>query len=82
MSIVYLLSSSFTRTVSISLIIALPLSYFALREWLDQFIYRVDLELWYFILAGFMALLITWLTVGMQTIKASKVNPLSILKED
>jgi predicted permease len=81
MRIVYLLSGEFTRMVLISIIIALPLSYLLLSSWLDSFALKIDLEPWYFIGAGLIALLIAWLTVGVQAVKASRVNPIQTLRE-
>ncbi|CAN5167122.1 hypothetical protein BH23BAC1_BH23BAC1_22740 [soil metagenome] len=81
-SIVYLLSSDFTKMVLIAIFIALPISYFIARNWLDNFAYKIDLEWWYFISAGLIALIVAWLTVGTQAIKAAGVNPAVCLKDD
>jgi ABC-type antimicrobial peptide transport system permease subunit len=80
--IVRLLSSDFTRTVLIAITIALPVSYLIARKWLTEFAYRIDLEWWFFAGSGIMALLIAWFTVGLQTIKAARVNPTECLKEE
>jgi len=80
LGIVYLLSGDFTKTVIVSIVIALPVSYFMTKHWLDSFAFRVDLEWWYFIGAGLGALIIAWITVGMHTVKAARVNPTQCLK--
>ncbi len=80
--IVYLLSSDFTKMVFIAILIALPVSYFIAQRWLESFAFRIDLEWWYFIGAGLVALLIAWFTVGMQTVKAARVNPLDCLRDE
>jgi ABC-type antimicrobial peptide transport system permease subunit len=80
--IVYLLSSEFARIVFTSIIIAVPLSYFMARYWLDSFAFRIELEWWYFISAGLMALIIALLTVGMQAVKAARVNPVNNLRTE
>ena len=80
--IIRMLSADFTRMVLIAIIIALPVSYFIAKYWLGGFAYRVDLEWWFFIGAGLMALLIAWFTVGIQTIKAARINPAQTLKEE
>ena len=80
--IIYLLSSDFTKMVLAAIIIALPLSYLLAKNWLDNFAYRVALEWWFFVGAGLLALLITWLTVGIQTVKAAKINPSECLKDE
>ncbi|MEO5977377.1 MAG: ABC transporter permease [Chryseolinea sp.] len=81
-SIVYLLSSEFTKIVAVAIAIALPVSYFMMKQWLGSFAYPIPLELWYFIVAGSVAILISWLTVGIQALKASYVNPVQCLKEE
>lgn len=79
-SIVYLLSGDFTKLVLTAIIIALPLSYLVAKGWLDSFAYQIELELWYFIAAGLIALVVAWLTVGVQAIKAANINPVKALK--
>ena len=81
-SIVYLLSGDFTKLVVISICISLPLSYFIVKYWLQNFEYRIDLEWWYFVGAGLAALAIAWLTVGTQAVKAASVNPVHSLKDE
>lgn len=80
--IVYLLSGDFTKIVLISIFLALPLSYLLTEKWLSSFAYRIDLEPWYFISAGLLALFIAWLTVGTQAIKAANINPSQCLKDE
>ncbi|WP_161888539.1 ABC transporter permease [Pontibacter russatus] len=80
-NIVYLLSSDFTKLVLASILAALPLSFLLVKYWLDNFAYRIDLEAWYFISAGLAALLIAWFTVGMQAIKAARINTVQCLKD-
>lgn len=81
-SIIYLLSLDFTKMVLVSIAIALPISYFMSKRWLDGFAFKVELQWWYFIAAGVMALIITWLTVGTQAVKAAAVNPAKCLKDE
>jgi len=63
-----------------SIVIALPISYLITKNWLYSFAYRTNLELWYFIGAGLAALIITWLTIGLQAFKAASENPVKSLK--
>ena len=79
--IVFLLSGDFTKTVLISILVALPLSYFLSHYWLESFAYKTPLEWWYFVAAGLIALCIAWLTVSVQAFKAARVNPVKCLKE-
>ena len=78
--IIYLLSVDFTKLIFASLIIALPVSYYLTKNWLDSFAYRIDLSLWYFVIAGLITLIIAWLTVGIQAIKAATANPVKSLR--
>jgi predicted lysophospholipase L1 biosynthesis ABC-type transport system permease subunit len=80
--IVRLLSADFTRMVIMAIVIALPMSYYIAKNWLDNFAYKIDLAWWYFAGAGCIALLISWFTVGLQTVKAARVNPAECLKEE
>lgn len=80
-NIVRLLSGDFTKLVLISIFVALPISYFVASDWLQGFAYSVSLKWWFFALAGGSALLIAWLTVGFQTIKAAAINPAQCLRD-
>ncbi len=78
--IVMLLSRDFTKLVGIAFLIAAPVAYFAMQHWLQDFVYRTELQPLIFILAGVLALLIAWLTVGYQAIKAALTNPVEALR--
>ena len=81
-SIVRLLSSDFTRMVLVAIVIALPLSYLAAQRWLQDFAFHIELRWWYFAGAGLLALLIAWFTVGLQTVRAARVNPVECLRDE
>jgi putative ABC transport system permease protein len=81
-SIVRILSEEFMMPVAASILIALPLSYVMCKYWLQSFAYQVDLHLWYFLGAGLLSLLISWLTVGMQAIKAANIDPIKCLRDE
>jgi ABC-type antimicrobial peptide transport system permease subunit len=80
--IVKLLSADFTRLVVIAIVISIPIGYIIIHRWLGNFAYRIELHWWYFAGAGVVTLLITWFTVGMQTVKAALINPVECLKEE
>jgi putative ABC transport system permease protein len=82
LNIIYTLSKDFTIPVVVAITIALPISYVLTRYWLNSFAYRIELQLWYFVAAGFAALFISWLTVSMQAIKAAHADPIKCLKQD
>jgi len=80
--IIFLLSGEFMRSIMLSICIALPISYLITTQWLETFAYRLDLNLWYFAAAAVVTLVIAWTTIGMQTMKAAKVNPASSLRSE
>lgn len=80
--IVYLLSGEFTMMVLASIAIALPTSYFFATRWLENFVFRIDLQWWIFVVSGLVALVIAWLTVGIHTMKAAGVNPVQCLRNE
>jgi len=81
-NIVMLLSGDFTRMVLLSILLGLPVAYWLLDQWLTKFAFHIDLQIWYFILSGTVALLIAWLTVASQAIKAASVNPVKCLRTE
>ncbi|MEM8967584.1 MAG: ABC transporter permease [Bacteroidota bacterium] len=81
-SITRLLTSDFTKMVLIAVTVALPISYFAAQYWLQNFAFSISLQWWYFAGAGLVALLIAWLTVGLQTVKAARINPVECLRDE
>ncbi len=80
--IVMMLSGDFTKLVLISVILALPISYYFMKDWLDGFAYKIDLSIWIFVGAALAALVIAWLTVSSQAIRAANVNPAKCLKDE
>jgi len=80
--IISLLSTDFTKMVLTAILISLPVSYLIASSWLDDFAFHIELEWWFFVGSGLLALLVAWLTVGLQTVKAARVNPTQCLKEE
>jgi putative ABC transport system permease protein len=81
-SLATLLSKDFLKLVLISNLIAFPLAWWSINQWLQEYAYHVNLEWWVFALAAFLAIVIAVLTVSYQSVKASLVNPLEHLKRD
>lgn len=81
-SIVSLLSKDFLQLVFISLVIASPIAWWAMNQWLQDFAYRIDMAWWYFALAGLLAIAISLVAVSFQSIKAALVNPVKSLKNE
>ena len=78
--IVCLLSKDFLKLVLIANIIAWPIAYYAMDQWLQSFAYRINLGIGTFILSSLIALLIALLTVSYQAIKAARANPVEALR--
>ena len=81
-NIVGLLTGDFTKMVVVAIGIALPIGYFLTQHWLQNFAFHIDLQWWYFAGVGLLALLIAWLTIGLQTVKAAQVNPIECLRDE
>ncbi|KQS32907.1 ABC transporter permease [Dyadobacter sp. Leaf189] len=81
-SLATLLSKDFLKLVLISNLIAFPLAWWSVNQWLQEYAYHVNLEWWVFALAALLAIVIAVLTVSYQSVKASLVNPLENLKGD
>ncbi|MBC7569426.1 MAG: ABC transporter permease [Spirosoma sp.] len=81
-SIVTLLSKDFLKLVLVAIIIASPLAWYAMNNWLQDFAYRIDIEWWYFALAGLLAVSIALLTVSFQSVKAALMNPIKSLRSE
>ena len=80
--IICLLSGDFTRIVLTAIVIALPVSYMLTKNWLENFAFSIELNWGYFLGAGALALLIAWITVGMQAVKAAMANPVTSLRNE
>lgn len=82
LDIVKILSIDFLRLVAIAIIIALPLTYFAMDRWLEDFAYHIDMQWWMFALAIFGVLAIAITTLGYQGIKSATANPIENLRTE
>lgn len=77
-----LLSKDFIKLVAVSCLVAFPLGWWIMGNWLKDYSYRIDIEWWIFILAGVLALLIAVLTISFQAIKAALANPVKSLRTE
>jgi putative ABC transport system permease protein len=78
--IIYLLSAEFTRLVLISCLLAVPLAYFVMKRFLQEFAYHTQINWWIFVCAGITAMVIAILTVSYQSIRVSLINPAQSLR--
>lgn len=80
--IVLLLSRDFIRLAGIAILVAFPLSWWAMSRWLQDFAYRTPLSAYVFILAGLLTLLLTLVTVGIKAVTTALMNPVKNLKTE
>ena len=80
--VVYLLSKTFTRPIIIAMVIAVPIAYYSMSKWLESFAFHVDIHWSIFVLAFVVSLLIAWLTVSYESIKAAIANPAKSLRDE
>ncbi len=81
-SIVYLLSRNFTRVILIAIVIAIPLSWYAIHQWLQGFAYHIDIGWGVFALGSLSALFIAWCTVSFESVKSAVANPVTSLRSE
>ena len=79
-NILLLLTKEFTKFVFLANIIAWPVAYFAMNNWLQNFAYRINIGIWTFILSAILALAIALITVSYQSIKAALADPVKSLR--
>jgi putative ABC transport system permease protein len=80
--IVGLLAKDFVKLIIIAAIIAFPLAWWFMNDWLKDFAYRVNISWWVFVIAGIAAILIALLTISLQSIKAAIANPVKSLRTE
>ncbi len=81
-SITFLLSKDFLKLVFVAIIIASPIAYYFMNQWLNSFAFKVEIEWWVFVLSGIFISAIALLTVSYQAIKAASMNPVKSLKTE
>lgn len=77
-----LLSRDILKLVFIAILIATPLAWWVMNQWLNNFAYRIDIEWWIFALAGGLTIGLAFFTVSFQSIKAAFANPIESLKSE
>lgn len=77
-----LLSKDFLKLVVIALLVAVPIAWYAMHQWLTGYQYRINVPIWAFFLAGFLSIIIAILTVGFLAIRAARANPTKSLRTE
>jgi ABC-type antimicrobial peptide transport system permease subunit len=80
--IVIMLSKEFTILISIAFLIASPVAWYFMHQWLHQYAYQITLGAWFFVITIVCSLVIAWLTVGYTAIKAALANPVESLRTE
>jgi putative ABC transport system permease protein len=81
-NIVYLLSTGFTKLILVATLIAIPLAWFSISSWLQNFAYHINISWLVFVFAAGTALVIAWLTVSYESVKAAVANPVNSLRTE
>ena len=81
-SVTALLSKDFLKLVGISFLIASPIAWYAMSQWLKNYSYRVNIEWWVFAITGLLSIVIALATVSFQAIKAAIANPVKSLRTE
>ena len=81
-NVLYILSKDFITLVLIAFVIAVPVTWFIMHNWLQDFAYRISIQMWVFAIAGVLAILIALLTIGIQALKAAVANPVKSLRTE
>lgn len=80
--LVGLLSKDFVRLILIAAVIAFPIAWFAMNKWLQDFVYRINIGWWVFAAAAVIAIIIAFITISTQAIKAALTNPVKSLRTE
>ena len=81
-NLLHILSGNFVRLVIIAIVIASPVAYVLMKQWLSDFVYRIDISWWIFMIAAAMTIAIAVITVGVHGVKAAMDNPVKSLKSE
>ena len=81
-SIIRLLTQNISKTVVLAIVISVPIGIYLSKSWLSNFTFKIDVQWWYFLIAGSVALAIAILTVSLQSLKAALMNPVDSLRSE
>jgi putative ABC transport system permease protein len=81
-NILFLLSKDFIKLILVALLLAIPLGWYVMHNWLQDFAYRINIAWWVFLVAGLGALLIALLTISLNALKAVTDNPVKSLRTE
>ncbi|WP_339697259.1 ABC transporter permease [uncultured Marixanthomonas sp.] len=82
LGIVRLLSKDFMKLVFLAILVSVPIAWYVMQNWLEDFAYRTEINWWVFVIAGLIAICIALVTVSFQAIKAAIANPVKSLRTE
>jgi putative ABC transport system permease protein len=80
--ILNLLTLSFTKRIALAFLIAAPVGYYLMNQWLSGFVNRIELDVWILVVSALMMILISGLTLSLQTVKATMTNPVDEIRNE
>jgi putative ABC transport system permease protein len=80
--LIFLLLNDFTKLILIAILIATPLAWWMMDQWLDNFTYKVGIHPVIFVGSGIILLTFSWITLSYFTLKTSRINPAKTLKNE
>ena len=81
-SIVYLFSKEFIVLISVAFVIATPIAWYYMHSWLQDYVYRINISWWIFLVGGIVAIVIALATISFQAIRAAVANPVKSLRTE
>jgi putative ABC transport system permease protein len=80
MGIIVLFTNGFLKLIIIANLLAWPIAYYVMNNWLNDFVYRTEINIWVFALSGVIAILIALLTISFQAVRTGFSNPVKLLR--
>ncbi len=81
-NIIFIFSREFTLLIIVAFVIAAPLAWYISSSWLNRFVYRIHIQVWTFLIAVVLSVVIAWITVGYKAVRASLANPVKSLRTE
>jgi len=81
-NIIVLLSKDFISLIFVSMLIAIPITYYMVQQWLEQYAFRIELNVWLFVMPASLVLLISAITITGKTLRISTMNPVDSLRDE
>ena len=77
-----MVSADLSKLILVSFALSIPLSIYVMNKWLESFAYKTSIGIDIYVFAGIISIMVGWLTIGYQSIKAARTNPVDVLREE